>query len=150
MEAAYPTKYIYEPWKAPVEVQRQCGCVVGKDYPRPIVDHDVVSKENMARMKKAYEAQREEDTSSSSLLAVGESATAGGGATKKRGRTKEPPDDAHEVSGEHASGGGGADGTKRQEAGRKAKALSSTRGQPRRSSVHDPSQGRLDSFIKKS
>ena len=28
-----PDKYIYEPWKAPKEVQKKCGCVVGEDYP---------------------------------------------------------------------------------------------------------------------
>merc|ERR1719189_235431 len=42
----YPSKYIYEPWKAPLAVQKQAGCIIGTDYPRPIVDHDVVSKEN--------------------------------------------------------------------------------------------------------
>lgn len=54
-----PPKYIYEPFKAPKSVQIMCQCVVGKDYPAPIVDHDVVSKLNMAKMKLAYEAQRE-------------------------------------------------------------------------------------------
>jgi hypothetical protein len=29
--------------------------VIGVDYPFPIVDHDVVSKENMAKMKEAYQ-----------------------------------------------------------------------------------------------
>jgi cryptochrome len=51
----YPDKYIYEPWKAPLAVQRQAGCVVGKDYPRRIVDHDAARKENMGRMKAAYD-----------------------------------------------------------------------------------------------
>nr|XP_006642290.2 PREDICTED: cryptochrome-2-like [Lepisosteus oculatus] len=50
----FPSAYIYEPWKAPRSVQEQAGCIVGKDYPRPIVDHDVVSKKNIQRMKLAY------------------------------------------------------------------------------------------------
>ena len=53
-----PDKYIYEPWKAPLEVQRAAGCVVGVDYPAPIVDHDVASKANIARMTAAYAANR--------------------------------------------------------------------------------------------
>lgn len=49
----YPPKYIYEPWTAPLSVQRTAGCVIGKDYPRPIVDHKVAVNTNLARMKKA-------------------------------------------------------------------------------------------------
>ena len=51
----YPHKYIYEPWLAPISVQESCGCVIGQDYPRPIVDHRKASKENMAKMKSAYD-----------------------------------------------------------------------------------------------
>ncbi|RKP18286.1 hypothetical protein ROZALSC1DRAFT_15342 [Rozella allomycis CSF55] len=38
----FPKKYIYEPWKAPLEVQRKANCIIGKDYPKPIVEHDVI------------------------------------------------------------------------------------------------------------
>ena len=54
----YPTKYIYEPWLAPIADQKKAGCIIGVDYPKPIVDHAVVSKENMGKMAKAYEAQK--------------------------------------------------------------------------------------------
>ena len=37
--AKMPTEYVYEPWKAPLEVQKEAGCVIGVDYPAPIVDH---------------------------------------------------------------------------------------------------------------
>ncbi len=53
-----PDKYIYEPWKAPLDVQRAAGCVVGTDYPAPVCDHDAVSKANIARMTAAYAAHR--------------------------------------------------------------------------------------------
>ncbi|EFN51376.1 hypothetical protein CHLNCDRAFT_7260, partial [Chlorella variabilis] len=53
-----PVRYIYEPWTAPLSVQQAAGCVVGKDYPRPIVDHQAAMKENMARMKAAYGASK--------------------------------------------------------------------------------------------
>ena len=52
--AKMPSKYIYEPWLAPKEVQKNVGCVIGKDYPAPIVDHAVISKENIQRMKASY------------------------------------------------------------------------------------------------
>ena len=50
----YPENYIYEPWKAPIEVQEAAGCIIGKDYPMPVVDHDVESKRNMGKMRMAY------------------------------------------------------------------------------------------------
>ena len=54
----FPAKYIYEPWDAPLAVQKAAGCIIGTDYPRPIVKHDVVVKENMAKMKAAYDAAK--------------------------------------------------------------------------------------------
>lgn len=54
-----PTEYIYEPWKAPRIVQESAKCVVGVDYPKPIVDHKVDGKICMERMKKAFAAIKE-------------------------------------------------------------------------------------------
>jgi cryptochrome len=54
-----PAKYIYEPWKAPIAIQNQAGVRIGKDYPKPIVDHAYVSKENMSKMALAYDAYKE-------------------------------------------------------------------------------------------
>eukprot|EP00466_Bigelowiella_natans_P001787 jgi/Bigna1/58130/fgenesh1_pm.55_\ len=54
----YPKKYIYEPWKAPKSVQQACGCIIGQDYPEPIVDHTPTSKQNMSKMKAAYDAHK--------------------------------------------------------------------------------------------
>jgi len=34
-----PDRYIHEPWKMPLDVQQEAGCIVGQDYPMPIVDH---------------------------------------------------------------------------------------------------------------
>lgn len=56
--AKFPSKYIYEPWTAPLEVQRSCGCIVGVDYPFPVVEHTAASKRNMERMKAAYARNR--------------------------------------------------------------------------------------------
>jgi len=52
--AKLPNTYIYEPWKAPAAVLKTAGIKLGVDYPRPIVDHSVVSKENMSKMADAY------------------------------------------------------------------------------------------------
>ncbi|CAB4010945.1 cryptochrome-1-like isoform X2 [Paramuricea clavata] len=36
----FPEKYIYDPWNAPLEVQQAAGCIIGKDYPMRIIDHE--------------------------------------------------------------------------------------------------------------
>ena len=36
--ANFPSEYIHYPWKAPLYIQEQAGCVIGSDYPQPIVD----------------------------------------------------------------------------------------------------------------
>jgi cryptochrome len=52
-------KHIYAPWLAPRHVQEAAGCVIGKDYPAPIVqDHTATSKANMTRMAQAYAAHK--------------------------------------------------------------------------------------------
>jgi len=53
-----PKKYIYEPWLAPIEIQRKTGVIVGETYPEPIVDHASVCNRNMGRMKEAYDAHK--------------------------------------------------------------------------------------------
>lgn len=51
----YPPQYIYEPWNAPESVQKAAKCIVGKDYPVPIVNHAEASKLCMERMKQVYQ-----------------------------------------------------------------------------------------------
>ncbi|MCX7616722.1 deoxyribodipyrimidine photo-lyase [Tepidiforma sp.] len=34
-----PDRYLHEPWTMPLQVQQAAGCVIGRDYPAPIVDH---------------------------------------------------------------------------------------------------------------
>lgn len=52
--AALPSKYLYEPWKAPLTVQRSTGCMIGQDYPNRIVIHEDANKVNMEKMKSAF------------------------------------------------------------------------------------------------
>ncbi|XP_032235657.2 cryptochrome-2 [Nematostella vectensis] len=49
-----PTEYVFEPWLAPLEVQETAGCIVGADYPNPLVDADVARKECIIRMREVY------------------------------------------------------------------------------------------------
>jgi deoxyribodipyrimidine photo-lyase len=39
--ANVPEKYIHAPWKMPAAEQQRTGCIVGRDYAAPIVDHAV-------------------------------------------------------------------------------------------------------------
>ena len=50
----FPAEYIYAPWTAPEEVQIKAGCIVGRDYPEPMVDHAKVNARNMQWMRDAY------------------------------------------------------------------------------------------------
>jgi deoxyribodipyrimidine photo-lyase len=44
-----PDEHLREPWKMPEELQRACGCVIGEDYPEPIVDHLEARREAFER-----------------------------------------------------------------------------------------------------
>jgi len=48
-------QYIHEPWKAPFEVQKAANCIIGVDYPEPIVNHHEESMRNKERMTKYRE-----------------------------------------------------------------------------------------------
>lgn len=51
--AQVPNKFLQSPWEMPLELQKQVGCLVGRDYPAPIVDHAMARK----RVLKAYKGQ---------------------------------------------------------------------------------------------
>ena len=46
-----PGEYLSEPSTMPEEVQRRYGCVIGRDYPEPIVDHAEARREALARYR---------------------------------------------------------------------------------------------------
>ena len=52
-----PDEYLAEPWPMPDAVQKQAGCVIGSDYPRPIVDHAAARREALVRYARAGSAQ---------------------------------------------------------------------------------------------
>ena len=52
--ARLPDEYVYEPWKAPIQVQHAAGCVIGRDYPHPMCDPEAAAESNMCRMDACY------------------------------------------------------------------------------------------------
>jgi cryptochrome len=72
-----PAKYMYCPWTAPMDVQKTAKCVIGKDYPAPIVDHSKARAANLIKFGSALKAR------SSKRKADGASSTTPQKRTKK-------------------------------------------------------------------
>ncbi|XP_071712269.1 (6-4)DNA photolyase-like [Rutidosis leptorrhynchoides] len=53
-----PKEYIYEPWTAPLSVQTKANCIIGKDYPNPIISHEIASKECKTKLAAAYKLNK--------------------------------------------------------------------------------------------
>ena len=54
--AALPNNWIHKPWKAPAQILGEAGIELGKNYPKPIVDHDTARKralESFASIRKS-------------------------------------------------------------------------------------------------
>ena len=51
--AKVPVKYLHAPWRLPPLEQQAEGCVIGRDYPAPVVDHDLSRKVTLARYAEA-------------------------------------------------------------------------------------------------
>jgi deoxyribodipyrimidine photo-lyase len=47
--ARVPSQYLHRPHEMPAEIQRSSRCVVGVDYPAPIVDHAIARERALAR-----------------------------------------------------------------------------------------------------
>jgi deoxyribodipyrimidine photo-lyase len=51
--AAVPNQHIHEPWRMSATEQGQFDCVIGRDYPAPIVDHAVARDRTLAAYAEA-------------------------------------------------------------------------------------------------
>ena len=49
--AEVPDEYLREPWTMPANEQVQAGCVIGRDYPEPIVDHAEARRQALERYR---------------------------------------------------------------------------------------------------
>ncbi len=50
-----PDKYIHAPWTMPMEIQANCGMLIGRDYPIPVVDHAEARQRTLARFRTVNE-----------------------------------------------------------------------------------------------
>lgn len=51
----FPDKFIYQPWTAPMEVQKKAKCIIGQDYPFPMIDEKEEKGRCLERIKAAYD-----------------------------------------------------------------------------------------------
>jgi deoxyribodipyrimidine photo-lyase len=49
--AKVPDEYLAEPWMMPSDVQERVKCIIGKDYPSPIVDHKIARQAALERYR---------------------------------------------------------------------------------------------------
>jgi len=46
-----PARLVHEPWElTPIE-QQAAGCIIGRDYPAPVVDHAAARQRTLARFR---------------------------------------------------------------------------------------------------
>lgn len=62
-----PTKYIHEPWGMPLEVQHSSSCIIGIDYPEPILDEVASRKEGVKRSYAARSSKESREQSEAVL-----------------------------------------------------------------------------------
>ncbi len=46
-------RFIHEPWKMNEEQQKKASCIIGEDYPNPMIDHQVQRKKAIERFEEA-------------------------------------------------------------------------------------------------
>jgi deoxyribodipyrimidine photo-lyase len=51
--AQVPASYLSAPWTMPESVQRSAGCLIGRDYPPPIVDHHMARQRALTAFRAA-------------------------------------------------------------------------------------------------
>ncbi len=51
--ARVPARFIHKPWEMTPLEQRQAGCVLGQDYPAPLVDHGAAREQALAAYQRA-------------------------------------------------------------------------------------------------
>jgi hypothetical protein len=54
-------QFLFEPWKAPLAVQEEADCVIGRDYPEPCIDLEQASEENIAKLKQFFQNGKRDD-----------------------------------------------------------------------------------------
>ncbi len=52
--AALPDEYIHQPEKMPISVQQKYGCILGKSYPYPMIEHSLARERTMIAYKASF------------------------------------------------------------------------------------------------
>jgi deoxyribodipyrimidine photo-lyase len=50
--AELPDEYIHQPWEAPDKILQNANVILGENYPKPIVDHNMARKRALDQYKK--------------------------------------------------------------------------------------------------
>jgi deoxyribodipyrimidine photo-lyase len=53
--ADVPEQYLHAPWEMPSDLQQEVGCVIGRDYPAPVIDHGWARKRTLEAFRQARE-----------------------------------------------------------------------------------------------
>ena len=56
--ARAPDRYLHAPWEMSDDVQREADCVIGQDYPAPIIDHAWARERTLSAYRMARETER--------------------------------------------------------------------------------------------
>ena len=70
--------------EAPEAVQKKANCIIGKDYPHPIVDHKEASERCKDRMKAAYDANKRGEMPDGKKIKSPPTSPQKGGSAKKQ------------------------------------------------------------------
>lgn len=54
--AGVPEKFVHAPWTMPASEQRRAGCIIGSDYPAPIIDHAFARQRTLAAYAQAKDS----------------------------------------------------------------------------------------------
>jgi len=52
-----PADWIHEPWRMPQGLQQQYACLLGADYPNPIIEHESAARHAREQLHAAYKGQ---------------------------------------------------------------------------------------------
>lgn len=52
--ADVPAEWIHEPWRLTPALQQRYGCMIGTDYPHPIIEHEHAARQARERLHQAY------------------------------------------------------------------------------------------------
>lgn len=87
----FPAEFIYAPWTAPRAVQEKAGAVVGRDYPRPVVEHSSARDANLKKFKAAMAARRSKRGSASPQEKRPARVSSAAAGSKRRAPSGHPP-----------------------------------------------------------